>query len=44
MTRGTLKYSLKKKITKAHLSSHDRHLSLKHGFVKAFICLKKEND
>lgn len=43
MTRGTLKYSLKK-ITKAHLSSHDRHLSLKHGFVKAFICLKTEND
>lgn len=25
-----------------HLSPHNRHLSLKHGFVKAFICLKRK--
>lgn len=26
----------------AHLSPHNRHLSLKHGFVKAFIRLKRK--
>lgn len=27
-----------------HLSPHNRHLSLKHGFVEAFICLKRKKN
>lgn len=34
--------STKKKEKRTHLSPHNRHLSLKHGFVKTFICLQRK--